>query len=125
MKTMVYTRDHEWLEFSDSEVVIGITQHAQEQLGDVVFVELPEVGDELMQGEEAVVIESVKAAGEIAAPLTGTVVAVNESLVDAPELLNSDPEVEGWILKLASTGDVEMSDFMDQSQYQEFIRNGE
>lgn len=122
---MVYTRDHEWLEFSDSEVVIGITRHAQEQLGDVVFVELPEVGDELMQGEEAVVIESVKAAGEIAAPLTGTVVAVNESLVDAPELLNSDPEVEGWILKLASTGDVEMSDFMDQSQYQEFIRNGE
>ena len=122
---MVYTRDHEWLEFSDSEVVIGITQHAQEQLGDVVFVELPDIGDELMQGEEAVVIESVKAAGEIAAPLTGTVVAVNESLVDAPELLNSDPEVEGWILKLSSTADVEMSDFMDQSQYQEFIQNGE
>lgn len=125
MQTIFYTRDHEWLGFRGSEVTIGITQYAQEQLGDVVFVELPEIGDELMQGEEAVVIESVKAAGEIAAPLTGTVVAVNESLVDAPELLNSDPEVEGWILKLTSTGDVDMSNFMDQPQYQEYIQSGE
>ena len=125
MQTMFYTRDHEWLGFRDSEVIIGITQHAQEQLGDVVFVELPELGNELMQGDEAVVIESVKAAGEIMAPLSGTVVAVNESLIDAPELLNSDPQAEGWILKLALTTDVDMSNFMDQSQYQEYIQSGE
>lgn len=125
MQTMFYTRDHEWLAFRDSEVIIGITQHAQEQLGDVVFVELPELGDQLQQGEEAVVIESVKAAGEIMAPLSGTVVAVNESLVDAPELLNSDPQAEGWILKLALTTDVDMSNFMDQPQYQEYIQSGE
>ena len=125
MQTIFYTRDHEWLGFLGSEVTIGITQHAQEQLGDVVFVELPELGDQLQQGEEAVVIESVKAAGEIMAPLSGTVVAVNESLVDAPELLNSDPQAEGWILKLALTTDVDMSNFMDQPQYQEYIQSGE
>ena len=125
MQTIFYTRDHEWLAFRGSEVTIGITQHAQEQLGDVVFVELPELGDQLQQGDEAVVIESVKAAGEIMAPLSGTVVAVNESLVDAPELLNSDPEAEGWILKLALTTDVDMSNFMDQPQYQEYIQSGE
>lgn len=125
MQTIFYTRDHEWLGFRGSEVTIGITQYAQEQLGDVVFVELPELGDQLQQGDEAVVIESVKAAGEIMAPLSGTVVAVNESLIDAPELLNSDPQAEGWILKLALTTDVDMSNFMDQSQYQEYIQSGE
>ena len=125
MQTIFYTRDHEWLGVRGSEVTIGITQYAQEQLGDVVFVELPELGDQLQQGDEAVVIESVKAAGEIMAPLSGTVVAVNESLIDAPELLNSDPQAEGWILKLALTTDVDMSNFMDQPQYQEYIQSGE
>ena len=91
----------------------------------MVFVELPELGDQLQQSDEAVVIESVKAAGEIMAPLSGTVVAVNESLVDAPELPNSDPQAEGWILKLALTTDVDMSNFMDQPQYQEYIQSGE
>ena len=125
MQTIFYTRDHEWLVFRGSEVTIGITQYAQEQLGDVVFADLPELGDQLQQGDEAVVIESVKAAGEIMAPLSGTVVAVNESLIDAPELLNSDPQAEGWILKLALTTDVDMSNFMDQSLYQEYIQSGE
>ena len=125
MDQVVYTKDHEWLKIEGNLVTIGITQFAQEQLGDVVFIELPEVGGELIAGDEAAVIESVKAAGEIAVPLDGVVVAVNEALVDQPDLLNSAPETEGWIFQLTPSEDVEISNFMDAEQYQQFIQDGE
>lgn len=125
MDQVVYTKDHEWLKIEGNLVTIGITQFAQEQLGDVVFIELPEVGGELIAGDEAAVIESVKAAGEIAVPIDGVVVAVNEDLVDQPDLLNSAPETEGWIFQLTPSEDVEISNFMDAEQYQQFIQDGE
>lgn len=125
MDQVVYTKDHEWLKIEGNLVTIGITQFAQEQLGDVVFIELPEVGGELMAGDEAAVIESVKAAGEIAVPIDGIVVTVNEALVDQPDLLNSAPETEGWIFQLTPSEDVEISNFMDAEQYQQFIQDGE
>ena len=125
MDQVVYTKDHEWLKIEGNLVTIGVTQFAQEQLGDVVFIELPEVGGELIAGDEAAVIESVKAAGEIAVPIDGVVVAVNEALVDQPDLLNSAPETEGWIFQLTPTEDVEISNFMDAEQYQQFIQDGE
>lgn len=125
MDQVVYTKDHEWLKIEGNLVTIGVTQFAQEQLGDVVFIELPEVGGELIAGDEAAVIESVKAAGEIAVPIDGVVVAVNEALVDQPDLLNSAPETEGWIFQLTPSEDVEISNFMDAEQYQKFIQDGE
>ena len=125
MDQVVYTKDHEWLKIEGNLVTIGVTQFAQEQLGDVVFIELPEVGGELIAGDEAAVIESVKAAGEIAVPIDGVVVAVNEALVDQPDLLNSAPETEGWIFQLTPSEDVERSNFMDAEQYQQFIQDGE
>jgi glycine cleavage system H protein len=125
MDQVVYTKDHEWLKIAGNLVTIGITQFAQEQLGDVVFIELPEVGGELIAGDEAAVIESVKAAGEIEVPIDGVVVAVNEALVDQPDLLNSAPETEGWIFQLTPSEDVEISNFMDAEQYQQFIQDGE
>ena len=125
MDQVVYTKDHEWLKIEGNLVTIGITQFAQEQLGDVVFIELPEVGGELIAGDEAAVIESVKAAGEIAVPIDGVVVAVNEALVDQPDLLNSAPETEGWIFQLTPSEDVEICNFMDAEQYQQFIQDGE
>ena len=125
MDQVVYTKDHEWLKIEGNLVTIGVTQFAQEQLGDVVFIELPEVGGELIAGDEAAVIESVKAAGEIAVPIDGVVVAVNEDLVDQPDLLNSAPETEGWIFQLTPSEDVKISNFMDAEQYQQFIQDGE
>ena len=125
MDQVVYTKDHEWLKIEGNLVTIGVTQFAQEQLGDVVFIELPEVGGELIAGDEAAVIESVQAAGEIAVPIDGVVVAVNEALVDQPDLLNSAPETEGWIFQLTPSEDVEISNFMDAEQYQQFIQDGE
>jgi glycine cleavage system H protein len=125
MDQVVYTKDHEWLKVERNLVTIGVTQFAQEQLGDVVFIELPEVGGELMAGDEAAVIESVKAAGEIAVPIDGIVVTVNEALVDQPDLLNSAPETEGWIFQLTPSENVEISNFMDAEQYQQFIQDGE
>ena len=125
MDQVVYTKDHEWLKIEGNLVTIGVTQFAQEQLGDVVFIELPEVGGELIAGDEAAVIESVKAAGEIAVPIDGVVVAVNEDLVDQPDLLNSAPETEGWIFQLTPSEDVQISNFMDAEQYQQFIQDGE
>ena len=122
MDQVVYTKDHEWLKIEGNLVTIGVTQFAQEQLGDVVFIELPEVGGELIAGDEAAVIESVKAAGEIAVPIDGVVVAVNEDLVDQPDLLNSAPETEGWIFQLTPSEDVKISNFMDAEQYQQLFK---
>jgi glycine cleavage system H protein len=125
MGYVIYTKDHEWLRVDDNLVTIGVTEFAQEQLGDVVFIELPEVGSELMAGDEAAVIESVKAAGEIVVPIDGVVAMVNEALIDEPDLLNSAPETEGWILQLTPIEALEIADFMDAEQYQHYIQDSE
>src|ERR1700746_2817680 len=98
--TTLYTSDHEWLQIEGDVATIGITDYAQSQLGDVVFVELPAMGKVLKQGDEAAVVESVKAASEVSAPVSGEVIAVNESLPDAPGTVNEDPLGKGWFIKM-------------------------
>jgi glycine cleavage system H protein len=121
MTDAIYTEDHEWLQIEDNVATIGVTDFALEQLGDVVFVELPDVGAELSAGDEAAVVESVKAAGEINSPLSGTVTAVNEALTESPDLLSSAPQTDGWMFKLALDGDVDTSAFMSSDEYQQFV----
>jgi glycine cleavage system H protein len=121
MSEAVYTEDHEWLLIADGVATIGVTEFAQEQLGDVVFVELPELGAELSAGDEAAVVESVKAAGEINSPLNGTVSAVNEALVESPDLLNSAPQTDGWMFKLSLADDLDEPKFMNSDEYQQFL----
>ena len=119
MSDMKFTEDHEWILMEDDEVgVVGITDYAQEQLGDLVFVELPEIGSEWPRGAETAVIESVKAAGEVKAPVSGTVVEVNESLVDEPERVNADPTGEGWIIRMRVNDPEELEALMDAEQYE-------
>lgn len=123
MSEAVYTEDHEWLLIEGDVVTIGVTEFAQEQLGDVVFVELPELGAELGAGDEAAVVESVKAAGEINSPLDGTVSAINEALVESPDLLNSAPQSDGWMFKLSAADELDASAFMSGDEYQQFLAN--
>ncbi len=121
MSAAKYTKDHEWILMEDDEIgVIGITDYAQDQLGELVYVELPEVDQELAAGSDAVVIESVKAAGEVKAPVGGSVVEVNESLVDEPEKVNNDPMGEGWFVKLKVTDSSELDALMDEEAYKEY-----
>lgn len=122
MSTIRYTEDHEWVRMEDDgSGVVGITHHAQELLGDLVFVELPEVGRELEQGEEAGVVESVKAAGDLKTPVGGTVTEINEAMVDDPALVNSDPTGDGWCFKLTLADAGELDKLMDDHAYQAFI----
>lgn len=121
MGEKIYTRDHEWLDITDGVATIGVTEFAQEQLGDVVFVELPEVDALLAEGDEVAVIESVKAAGEINTPLSGTVVGVNTALIEEPELLNSSPQKDGWIFKLALDEGYDVSELINEADYQDYI----
>ena len=122
MSEMKFTEDHEWILMEDDEVgVVGITDYAQDQLGELVFVELPEVGSEWSQGAEAAIVESVKAAGEVKAPVGGTVMEVNESLVDEPERVNADPTGEGWIIRMRVNDPEELETLMDAEQYEAYI----
>lgn len=115
-----YTKEHEWLRREDDgSVTVGITDHAQSALGDLVYVELPEVGQEVEAGGEMAVVESVKAASDVYAPIGGTVTEVNESLSDDPEKINADPYGDGWIVRLQPSGDDE--DTMDPDAYQAFL----
>ena len=118
---MKYTEDHEWLRVEGDHVVVGITEHAATQLGDVVFVELPEVETLVTEGDEVVVIESVKAASDIAAPVTGEIVAVNEALVDNPGLVNEDPLGAAWFFKIKVDDLKVMDAFMDEDEYNDLI----
>jgi glycine cleavage system H protein len=121
MSAVRYTKDHEWILMGDDEIgVIGITDYAQEQLGELVYVELPEVDQELGAGSDAVVIESVKAAGEVKTPVSGSVVEVNESLVDEPEKVNNDPMGAGWFVKLKLTDTSELDALMDEEAYKKY-----
>ena len=115
-----YTEDHEWLRAEGDEIVVGITRHASEQLGDVVFIELPETGREVAAGEEVVVIESVKAASDIVAPVAGTITAVNEALGDAPGDVNADA-MAAWFFRLKPANGVSLDGFMDEGAYQALI----
>ncbi|WP_043643033.1 glycine cleavage system protein GcvH [Caenispirillum salinarum] len=120
--TMWFTKDHEWVRVEDGNTAtVGITHYAQEQLGDVVFVELPEVGRSLAKGEEAAVVESVKAASEVYSPVAGEVVAFNKDLPDAPGTVNTSPENEGWFYQLKLDGDPDTSDLMDQAAYDDYV----
>ena len=117
-----FTDQHEWVRVDGGEGTVGITRHATEQLGDVVFVELPALGRAIAKGAEAAVVESVKAASEIYAPVGGTVTAVNEALGAEPAKVNADPEGEGWFFKLTLTDPAELSALMTQAQYDEYVK---
>ncbi|GMG87417.1 glycine cleavage system protein GcvH [Biformimicrobium ophioploci] len=121
MSNVKFTEDHEWLAIEGDVATVGITDYAQSQLGDVVFVELPESGTEFEAGAEAAVIESVKAAGEIAMPVAGTIVEVNEALVDEPELVNSDPMGSGWFFKVKLAETAGLDSMMTEAQYRESL----
>jgi glycine cleavage system H protein len=119
---LLYTKEHEWLRREDDGTVsIGVTDHAQSALGDLVYVELPEVGQDVEEGGDMAVVESVKAASDVYAPIAGTVTAVNEELADTPETINSDPYGEGWIVRLQPSGDIDEGELMTPDAYQELL----
>lgn len=118
---MKFTEEHEWLREEDGEMVVGITIHAAEQLGDVVFVELPDEGTTVSKDDEVVVIESVKAASDILAPVDGEITEVNSTLTDNPGMVNDDPQGEAWFFKMKISDAAQMDEFMDEAGYQKFI----
>ncbi len=121
---LLYTDSHEWLaDNGDGTVTIGITHHAQELLGDIVFVEAPDVGRGLDAGEEYTVIESVKAASDSYAPIAGEIIAFNDSLEDSPEMVNEDPYIEGWIVKLKLAEDADLGMLLSAQAYSDVINN--
>lgn len=117
-----YAEDHEWARMENGEVAIGICDYAQDQLGDVVFVELPEVGDSFDRGQEFGTVESVKAVSELIIPLSGEVTAVNENLEDTPELVNSEPYTGGWMLKIKHANPGELDDLMTKDAYLDMLK---
>lgn len=120
--TIKYTREHEWIDIDGDIATVGITFYAQEQLGDIVFIDLPETGLLCDQGSEVAVVESVKSASDIYAPMTGQIVESNTTLSDRPELVNEDPENDGWFFKLRLSDPAEIQDLMDETDYQNFIQ---
>jgi glycine cleavage system H protein len=116
-----YTREHEWARLKGSRVVVGITQFAQDQLGDIVYVELPDVGDPVKKGESFGVVESTKAVSELFSPVTGKVVEVNDPLSDAPETINEDPYEEGWLIQVELADPKEFEGLMDAAAYKAFV----
>ncbi len=121
MSDIRYTKDHEWVRPEGELATVGISDHAQEQLGDVVFVELPPIGKQVRQGEALAVVESVKAASDVYAPIGGVVAAVNEALNDDPALVNSGAESTGWFCKLSGADRKELDQLMDAQAYQAFV----
>jgi len=122
MSEVRYTKEHEWVRVEGSEATIGITKYAAEQLGDVVFVELPESGRKVGAGGEAAVVESVKAASEVYAPVSGEVTASNAALSDDPAKVNADPEGDGWFFKIRLSDAGEVAKLMTRDQYDEFVK---
>lgn len=116
-----FTKDHEWIDVDGTTATVGITDYAQGQLGDVVFVELPDVGRVVEAGKEAAVVESVKAASEVYAPVSGTVTEANGALADTPDLVNTAPEGEGWFFKLTLSNPGELEGLMDEGAYKAFV----
>jgi glycine cleavage system H protein len=122
MSRLKFSKDHEWIRIEGDSGVVGISNYAQAQLGDVVFVELPEVGKALTKGAEAAVVESVKAASEVYAPVNGTVTEINSSLSDNPGSVNSDPMGDGWFFKLSLTNASELDDLLDEAAYEAYVK---
>ena len=116
-----YTKDHEWIRLDGDVATVGITEHAQSQLGDIVYVELPEIGRKVEKGGEAAVVESVKAASDVYAPASGEVVAVNETLGSAPNAINEEAEGKGWFFRLKLAAPGELDGLMSAEQYKEFL----
>jgi glycine cleavage system H protein len=121
MPPVRFTREHEWIRVEDGIGVVGITDYAQQQLGDVVFVELPQPGADIAKGSQAAVVESVKAASEVYAPASGEVVAVNETLADEPGQVNADCMGQGWFFKVRLSDARELESLMDHNAYEEFL----
>lgn len=116
-----FTEDHEWIDVDGETATVGITEYAQSQLGDIVFVEVPDEGKEVSKGDDAAVVESVKAASDVYAPVSGTVIEGNEALADNPALVNEDPEGEGWFFKLTLADTSELDSLMNDSAYQDYV----
>ncbi len=123
---LYYAKSHEWVRRDDDGFyTVGITEHAQELLGDMVFVELPDVGSEVAAGDEAGVVESVKAASDVYSPISGEVIAVNEKLSDAPEKVNKDPYASGWLFRVKASDETEIDDLLDAAEYAEHVESEE
>ena len=120
-----YTEEHEWVNVENGKAYVGITYYAQEQLGDIVFVELPEIDDEFSKGEEVGEIESVKAVAEIYAPISGTILEINEQLIDDPGLINSDPYGEGWLFTMKINNEGELGELLSAEEYENLEEEGE
>ena len=122
MADLKYSKEHEWVRVEGDVAVVGISDYAQAQLGDVVFVELPKIGRQVAKDSEAAVVESVKAASEVYAPVSGEVVEVNEALGDEPEMVNGAPMGDGWFFKIRIGNPSEIDELMDEAAYQEFVK---
>ena len=118
---LLYTKDHEWIEFKDEYAIVGITDYAQSQLGDVIFVEFPEIGEDLLSGSSFGEVEAVKTVADLFAPISGKVLSVNEEIEDAPDLVNSDPYKKGWLIKISPSKHDEKGDLMNFEEYKNFI----
>jgi len=116
-----FTKDHEWVRVEGNQATVGISSHAQEQLGDIVFAEAPDAGRSLRKGEEAAVVESVKAASDVYSPISGKVIEGNPALADDPAIINNDPEGAGWFFKLEVTDPSEFEGLMDEAAYRSFV----
>ena len=119
--SLYFTKEHEWIRVEGDTATVGISNHAQEQLGDIVFAEVPEAGRRLSKGQEAAVVESVKAASDVYAPVSGEVVEGNQALGDDPALINSDPEGQGWFFKLKLNNPSELDGLMDEGAYRDWV----
>lgn len=122
--TTKYTKDHEWVRMDGDIATVGITKHAAEQLGDVVFVELPDVGKSFSSDDDMAVVESVKAASDVYAPISGEIVEINSDIVDAPEKVNEDPGGAAWFVKIKPSNPSEFEALMDEGAYQEHVKDG-
>lgn len=121
MTDLKFTSTHEWVKIENNEVIVGITEHAQQLLGDMVFIELPKIGSEVKAGQELGVVESVKAASDFYAPISGVVTAVNEQACDNPAIVNNDPYNQGWLVKMKASNLDEMERLLNEQQYQNEI----
>jgi glycine cleavage system H protein len=119
--SVYFTKEHEWIRVEGDTATVGISNHAQEQLGDIVFAEVPEAGRQLSKGQEAAVVESVKAASDVYSPVSGEVTEGNQAVADDPALVNSDPEGAGWFFKLKLSDPGELDGLMDEAAYREFL----
>ena len=120
--TLYFTREHEWIRVEDDTATVGISDHAQEALGDIVFAEVPDAGRQLSKGAEAAVVESVKAASDVYAPVSGEVTEGNQAVADDPALINRDPEGEGWFFKLRLNYPGELDGLMDENSYRDWVK---